>query len=141
MKQKRYAAAWLSLLLLCAPAMPVVAQESTHGFGDINGDGAPNASDASEILIESALRGSGAGSSFTTEQEAAADLDGNGQINAADAASLLTFSASAGSGSRLTIDDYVYQLRLPVHHHLHLLLLWAQLQLQALHHHRRLCRF
>ena len=105
----------LCLALSCSTAaLTVHADAPVYTLGDINADSLCNAADAAEILIESAALGAGEESHFTTEQKTAADLDGNGSLNAADAAAELIFASDAGAGSRLTISDYVYQLRLPV---------------------------
>ena len=90
------------------------ADTLTYSIGDLNGDAVCNAADATEILIVSARIGAGEASGFASGQLNAADLDGNGTVNAADAAAELIFASDAGAGSKLTITDYVYQLRLPV---------------------------
>ena len=77
------------------------------GFGDINHDNDINAADASEILMEAAVLGSGAEGTFVYAQKQAADINGDGTINAGDAADILTYAAAIGSGNtEIQITDF-----------------------------------
>lgn len=67
-------------------------------FGDVNGDGDINATDALYILLAAANLGSGTESGLNAEQTDAADLDMSGTVDASDAALLLTYTAYLGSG-------------------------------------------
>ncbi|MDE5758043.1 MAG: dockerin type I repeat-containing protein, partial [Allobaculum sp.] len=81
--------------------------EENYYLGDINQDGAVNASDASDILVEAALRGIGLVSEFSAEQESAADLNKDGKIDASDASYVLSYAAEAGSGFSLTVNEFM----------------------------------
>ncbi|MBR1528655.1 MAG: hypothetical protein IJ642_05065 [Oscillospiraceae bacterium] len=82
-----------------------------YAVGDIQQDGAVNATDASNILIASALSGAGdtaqhiltmLGSCNTEEQALLfADIDNDGHINAIDAAYIMNYAASMGSGEEV----------------------------------------
>lgn len=75
--------------------------------GDINDDGAVDAADAAEILVESALIGAGNGGEFTHEQNIAGDVNGDGKIDASDAAVILVYAAEIGAGNNVKIEDCV----------------------------------
>lgn len=74
--------------------------------GDVNGDGKVDASDAADILVESALIGAGNGGEFTPEQNIAADVNGDGKIDASDAALILVYAAEVGAGNDVKIEDF-----------------------------------
>lgn len=103
----------LTALLLCSTTISAAAYTEPI-YGDLNGDSVCNAVDATEILIEAAAIGAGTAGTFSRTQAIAADLNGDGAVNALDATEILLFAAAKGTGSRLTSNDYVYQLRLPV---------------------------
>lgn len=69
-------------------------------MGDVNLDGAVNASDAAQVLIYAAAEGSATLTPETTPDAAwlkRADWDKNGQPNASDAAGILIEAARRGS--------------------------------------------
>lgn len=68
------------------------------GLGDVNGDGTVDASDAAEILTESALIGTGKAGTFSDAQKAVADFNQDGIMDASDAAQILEYAAAAGVG-------------------------------------------
>lgn len=73
-------------------------QPAVYQDGDVNGDGAADAMDSAEILVESARLGAGETGSFTPEQNAAADIDENGKVDSTDAARILVYAAAVGAG-------------------------------------------
>ena len=77
-------------------------------LGDVNGSGTIDAGDASEILIESALRGVGQGE-FDSEKEKTADLNCDSVIDAQDATFVLIYSAVAGAGAEITVQEFIYE--------------------------------
>ncbi len=77
-------------------------------LGDVNGNGTVDAGDASEILIESALRGAGQGE-FDSEKEKNADLNCDSVIDAQDATFVLIYSAVAGAGAEITVQEFIYE--------------------------------
>ena len=97
MLYKKLTAAVLSLLLGIAALGTMSA--GAADLGDINGDGAANASDAARILIEVARIGSTGKGNFTSAQKAAGDVNSDGKVNASDASKLLIYSASVGAGA------------------------------------------
>lgn len=66
--------------------------------GDVNGDGAVNAGDASLVLAYYALQQTGHPSSFTGSQIKAADYNGDGTVNANDASLILAYYAAVSTG-------------------------------------------
>ncbi|WP_028519797.1 leucine-rich repeat protein [Ruminococcus flavefaciens] len=58
-------------------------------MGDVNGDGAVNAVDASAVLAEYAASSTGREGSFSSDQRAAADFNSDGSVNAFDASAIL----------------------------------------------------
>ena len=97
MLYKKLTAAVLSLLLGIAALGTMSA--GAADLGDINGDGAANASDAARILIEAARIGSTGKGNFTSAQKTAGDVNSDGKVNASDASKLLIYSASVGAGA------------------------------------------
>lgn len=76
-------------------------------LGDVNGDGVTDASDAAEILAESARLGSNS-STFSEEQNSAADVNGDGELDASDAAAILAYAAAVGSGNKdAVLEDFI----------------------------------
>lgn len=76
--------------------------------GDVNGDGAIDASDVAMLLAESANIGAGLDGTFTDEQFSAADVNCDGEIDASDAAAILAYAAAIGAGdSNASIQDFV----------------------------------
>ena len=105
----------LTALLLCTAPLPAGAySDPAWMYGDLNGDGLCNASDASTVLLHAAAVGIGSPGMLDTGQLQAADMNGDGAVNARDASEILIFSALRGAGCRLTPNDFVYQRRLPV---------------------------
>ncbi len=80
---------------------------SAGALGDINADGAVDATDASAILIAAAAVGSGAESGLTAEQETNADVNGDGGFDATDAAFVLQYAAATGTGYTGTLADFM----------------------------------
>ena len=85
-------------------------QPTERPLGDVNDDGAVNASDAALILIDSANSGaSGSGSALSAAAQKAADVNKDGSINASDAAIVLIFSAAYNAGDTdAKIEDFVH---------------------------------
>ncbi|MCR4638704.1 CAP domain-containing protein [Ruminococcus sp.] len=72
---------------------PTVKVQSSLSKGDVNGDKAINAIDASEVLAEYASVSSGRGSRFSAAQKTAADMNTNGSVDAVDASMILSIYA------------------------------------------------
>ena len=66
--------------------------------GDVDEDGAVNASDAALVLIYAAESGSGTAAEKPEMWRNAADYNADGEIDASDAAEILIFAAQAGAG-------------------------------------------
>ncbi|WP_303805401.1 CAP domain-containing protein [Ruminococcus flavefaciens] len=76
------------------PSVKVIQNEAAFEKGDVNGDNAINAIDASEVLTEYANVSSGRGSHFSAAQKTAADMNTNGTVDAVDASIILGIYAS-----------------------------------------------
>ena len=79
------------------PTVKVQSGDKNSGTlekGDVNGDKAINAIDASEVLTEYANVSSGRGSHFSAAQITAADMNTNGTVDAVDASIILGIYAS-----------------------------------------------
>ena len=102
--KKRMAAGLAALMMgLTATALPVQALS----LGNVNGDGAVNASDAAVVLIASAAMGAGRSSGLSSAQLQAANVNGDSAVNATDAAVILIYAAAAGAGSNQTLEEYL----------------------------------
>lgn len=73
-------------------------------FGDVNGDGAVNASDAALVTISAANAGAGGAASVSPE---VGDINGDGAVNASDAAMILVYAAAAGGGFEGTLEEFL----------------------------------
>lgn len=90
-----------SILLASIINTPVSAY---NYIGDVNLDNEVNSSDASQILIHSALVGSGNPSMFTDQQLALSDFNHDNTTDASDAAAILIASASIGAGDNVELE-------------------------------------
>lgn len=84
------------------------------GLGDITGDNAIDAVDASGILAEYARISTNQKPQFTEEQNKAADVDKNGSINAIDASQVLSFYAYKATSSGETVGFEEFLVNPPV---------------------------
>ena len=85
-----------------------LAQEASSLPGDVNLDGAVNATDAAEILIAAAKSGAGEDSGLNAQQKLNADVNADSEINAGDAATVLMYAAAVGAGEEETkIEEFV----------------------------------
>lgn len=80
---------------------------STYVLGDMNKDGAINASDAAQILIAAANVGAGNESGLNNGQTYAADINNDSTFNAVDAARVLMYAAYVGSGGEQSFEEYL----------------------------------
>lgn len=85
------------------PDIPVTGSS----LGDLNGDGAVNASDAASLLTAAAAAGTGGASGLTAEQEANADVNADEAFDAKDAALILQYAAYTGTGGTMTLEEFV----------------------------------
>jgi len=76
-------------------------------FGDVDSDGAVNASDASQVLAEYAIIATGGIPTFSEEQTKAADVNADGATDAIDASSILGYYAYIATGGSGTIEEYL----------------------------------
>ncbi len=83
------------------------ATETDGALGDVNTDGAVDATDAANILKAAAALGSNKPSGLTPAQEAAADVNGDGAFDATDAAMVLKYAAAVGSGYTGSLEDFL----------------------------------
>ena len=75
--------------------------------GDVNGDKAVNAMDATDILKAAARYGTVSSYGLTEAQMKAADVNDDGQINAKDATAILRYAAFVGNGGKGTLTDFI----------------------------------
>jgi len=75
-------------------------------LGDINGDNAVDANDASYILTVYAMIQTGETVTLTDEEQWAGDVDFSGVIDAADASAVLGYYVYFSTGGKLSSDEY-----------------------------------
>lgn len=86
-----------------------IALDGNYPFGDVNGDGAVDALDASDVLNVYALTSTGHRCRYIEAQKVAADIDRDGEINSIDASRILAYYAyAATTEDPLSIEDYYY---------------------------------
>lgn len=76
-------------------------------LGDVDRDGAINATDASLVLKNYAMTATGKESIFDDEQKLAADVVADGNIDAVDASRILAYYAYKATGGDLLLEDYL----------------------------------
>lgn len=76
-------------------------------LGDINGDGAINALDASSVLVEYSSVATGKNSTFNVVQKGAADVNKDGAIDALDASVILSYYAYTATGGTGSLADFL----------------------------------
>ena len=76
-------------------------------FGDIDGDGAVNSSDASYVLSEYARIATGGAPTFSEAQKTAADVNGDNAVDSSDASTILAYYAYTATGGTGTITDFM----------------------------------
>lgn len=86
-----------------------IADPGTISLGDVDGDGAINSSDASQILVEYSNESTGKPTTLDREHKIAGDVDCDGAVNASDASHVLVFYSMNSTGRTITMDDYVSQ--------------------------------
>ncbi len=69
-----------------------------YDYGDVNGDGSVDSSDATNILKEYAALSTGGQSGFSGEQTARADIDKSGTVDSSDASRVLEYYAYISTG-------------------------------------------
>ena len=97
----------LSVVLADVMLMTSVFTASAAGLGDVTGDSAVDAVDASEILSEYARVSTNQASKLTEEQQKSADVDKNGKINAVDASQVLSFYAYKATSGTMEFEAYL----------------------------------
>ncbi len=81
---------------------------STISLGDMTGDGAINALDASDILRDYSVQATYGGNHILDGIQCIyADVNGNGSINAIDASLILGYYAYTATGGSGTLEDYL----------------------------------
>ena len=106
----------MSLAAAAALVVPPAGITTANGaaglyvFGDINGDGTVDATDASAVLAAYASISSGQDSPLYTYQESAADVNGDGFVDAVDASMILSYYAYASvSEEEAVFSDFLEQ--------------------------------
>ncbi len=78
-----------------------------YTLGDINGDGAVNSKDASEVLGEYSHLSTGDGNSLDYTQQLAADIDKNDSINSIDASNILSYYSYLSTGGKESFEQFL----------------------------------
>lgn len=90
----------------CLCGASALNASAAYALGDVNGDGAINSSDASEILRQYINIATGNGITWSAAQMRAADINSDSSIDSADASDLLGYYAYISAGGSETIDQY-----------------------------------
>ena len=98
MKGKKFAAVLLAAALGCPLMAPVGTGAETVMLGDADSNGQVNAADATRILIEASILGTGGESIMTESEQLAADVTMDGVRNAVDSMEILNYCVMVGSG-------------------------------------------
>lgn len=96
--------------LLFKAQLHLVDAQGSVSLGDLNADGAVDATDAAALLIAAANVGAGNDSGLTDVQETAADLNGDGTFDASDASLIMMYAAYTGAGGMDPIEEYLRSL-------------------------------
>lgn len=88
-------------------AEPVFTAEGKSSFGDTDGNGAVDASDASLVLSDYSLTSTGGTSMFNATQKLNADINADGSIDASDASYILSYYAYISTGGKLTLTEFL----------------------------------
>ena len=90
-----------------APSLKIAVTD--RALGEVNGDGALDGRDATDILSDYALRSAGKESIFNKAQMISADVDGNQVVDANDATNVLSYYAYASSSKfdGTSLNDFV----------------------------------
>ena len=82
------------------PNKPDTPNNDNYKLGDVNEDGSINALDASNVLLEYALKATNQTLRFNELQSKAADVNKDGSINAIDASLILAYYAAIATGNK-----------------------------------------
>ncbi|MCM1132795.1 MAG: Ig-like domain-containing protein [Ruminococcus flavefaciens] len=90
-------------------AVPFVAyaDDEEYTLGDVNGDNAIDAGDASIVLAEYSVLSIGGDGTFKKNQRKSADVDKNNIINSADATLILAYYSYTSTGGKLDMQSYL----------------------------------
>ncbi|MBP8594710.1 MAG: CHAP domain-containing protein [Ruminococcus sp.] len=81
--------------------------EPEYSYGDVDGDGTVDASDASLLLAEYAARQTNTANEIAEEASQYADIDGDGFVDATDASIVLQYYSYVQTGGDSTLADYM----------------------------------
>lgn len=81
--------------------------ESDIVIGDVNGDKAVDASDASAVLAAYAAKATGGDMGFTDDMITAADVNADNAVDAVDASNILAYYAYIATGGSGTVSEYL----------------------------------
>ncbi len=76
-------------------------------LGDVDFDGAVNASDASQILADYASSATGSGHILTAEELVISDVNSDGAVDSSDASTVLAYYAYTATGGELSLADFI----------------------------------
>ena len=80
---------------------------TTIKLGDVNNDGAIDASDASDVLKEYAILATGGSSTFNAKQKIAGDTNEDGAVDSSDASNILAYYAYTATGGKDTFKQFL----------------------------------
>ena len=81
--------------------------EPEYSYGDVDGDGTVDASDASLLLAEYAARQTNTANEIAEEASQYADIDGDGFVDATDASIVLQYYSYVQTGGDSALADYM----------------------------------
>lgn len=87
-------------------SIPVIA-DNAAGLGDVDGNNAVDASDASAVLGEYSILSTGGTSKFTDSQKKRADVNKDGSIDSSDASHILAYYAYLSTGGSKSMEEYM----------------------------------
>lgn len=87
-------------------SIPVIA-DNAAGLGDVDGNNAVDASDASAVLGEYSILSTGGTSKFTAAQKKSADVNKDDSIDSSDASHILAYYAYLSTGGSKTMEEYM----------------------------------
>lgn len=84
-----------------------LVNDTAFSLGDVNGDMAVNADDASMILAEYSVVSTSNKYTFSEEQIKAGDVNADGAVDAADASLVLSYYAYTSTGGNISIEEHI----------------------------------
>lgn len=107
MKKNSFSRLFAAAAVFAACAVMTVNAAGPPKSGDVNGDGMPDAADASLIISEYTILSTGGTGSFSEEEALAADVNGDTLTDPTDASSILAYYAFLSTGGDKSIAEFL----------------------------------